>query len=544
MAKVTMTKLVAICMLSLAVEGFSSPRRGLQTSQKLHNGFASGAFSNSNPFDYDQKNTVRNSKTATSMEMSLSLRGGSVAALASINSSPTNFFNANLIGLALTTALIRIVSRLSDGASSKDSAEGSKKPAFVKSLQIRFLAVFWLLRCADWLQGPYFYEVYSSKIFNGVPASLAIVSKLFLTGFASTAFFGPFVGSLSDSKGRKRGTLAFALLYSLGAASTKSSLLNVLLLGRVMSGIGTSLLFSAPEAWLVGEATSEEAGEDGGKYLGETFGLAYAGDSIVAILAGQLAGAAAGKRGPTGPFELSIGFLAAGALLASFLWKENKAEPTASIEGGDKSEPTIRDAIDVVRKDPKIMLVGASQSLFEAAMYIFVLQWPPAMTKVVSNAFGGIATPYGTVFSCFMASCLLGSTIFGQLVKRNVPTETSTSAMLTVATIAMGIAAWISASSTIVAMPFAALVGAFFAFEGCVGMYFPSIGTLRSKYIPDSHRSVIMNLFGIPLNALVVSVFLSIKRLGVSGALGVSTGALGLATLSMMKLNRMAGDEN
>ena len=32
-------------------------------------------------------------------------------------------------------------------------------------------------------------------------------------------------------------------------------------------------------------------------------------------------------------------------------------------------------------------------------------------------------------------------------------------------------------------------------------------------------RQVIMNLFGIPLNLLVISVFLSIKRLGVSGAL-------------------------
>lgn len=417
------------------------------------------------------------------------------------------------------------------------------KPASVKSLQIRFLAVFWLLRCADWLQGPYFYEVYSSKIFNGIPASLAVVSKLFLTGFASTAFFGPFVGRLSDSKGRKRGTLAFALLYSLGAASTKSNMLAVLLMGRVMSGIGTSLLFSAPEAWLVGEATKDEEGE-GGKYLGETFGLAYAGDSIVAILAGQFAGAAAGRRGPTGPFELSIGFLAAGALLASFLWKENKAEIKESSEGTSNKEPSIKDAFDVVMADPKIMLVGAVQSLFEAAMYIFVLQWPPAVSSAISKAFIGSATPYGTVFSCFMASCLLGSTIFGQLVKRNVPTETFTSAMLAVATIAMGIAAWITTSSTSLTMPFAALVAAFFAFEGCVGMYFPSIGTLRSKYVPDSHRSVIMNLFGIPLNALVVSVFLSIKRLGVSGALSVSTGALALATLSMIKLKSMTTKEN
>lgn len=306
-------------------------------------------------------------------------------------------------------------------------------------------------------------------------------------------------------------------------------------MGRVLSGIGTSLLFSAPEAWLVGEATSKEIGEDGGKYLGETFGMAYAGDALVAIIAGQFASVAHGARGSSGPFELSIGFLAAGGILASLLWKENKAEKTIASDG-EQSEPTIRDAIKVVTDDPNIMLVGASQSLFEAAMYIFVLQWPPAISGIISNTFGGAATPYGTVFSCFMASCLLGSTIFGQLAKRNVSTESSTAAMLSVATVAMGIAAWVSTTSSVVAMPLAALVAAFFAFEGCVGMYFPSIGTLRSKYVPDSHRSVIMNLFGIPLNVLVVSVFLSIKKLGVSGALGVSTGALALATASMFKL--------
>ena len=270
------------------------------------------------------------------------------------------------------------------------------------------------------------------------------------------------------------------------------------------------------------------------------FQQAYAGDSIVAILAGQLAGAAAGARGPTGPFELSIGFLAAGALLASFLWKENKAEKAASVDGEDIStEPTIRDAVRVVKGDPKIMLVGAVQSLFEAAMYIFVLQWPPAITAAVGTAFGGVSTPYGTVFSCFMASCLLGSTIFSQLGKRNVRTEVSTNAMLFVATISMTIAAFVASSSSVVAMPFASMVAAFFAFEGCVGMYFPSIGTLRSKYVPDSHRGVIMNLFGIPLNALVVTVFLSIKRLGVAGALSVSAGALGLASVAMLKLSSM-----
>lgn len=443
---------------------------------------------------------------------------------------------------------------------------GKKK---TKELQLRFLPVFWILRLADWLQGPYFYEVYASKaiVGGGMPSSssssLTIISRLFLTGFASTALFGPISGQLVDTYGRKRGTLAFCLFYMLGALSTKSNLLPTLLLGRIASGIGTSLLFSAPESWLVGDA--QRMGQE--HALGSTFGLAYAGDSIVAIVAGQLAALAASYRGgPTGPFELSLLVLAIGALLTSFLWKENVGSSSSSTTtttttttttSPSKQQPTIQDALRMVLSDPKIASVGAVQSLFEAAMYIFVLQWPPAISSAISAVYGGATAvvPYGTIFSCFMACCLMGATLFSKLntkISKATATgssghqpriENSVTVMLLLSTIAVGLSA--AATTTYPGLSWfrnngisvlSALVSAFFAFEIAVGFYFPSIGTLRSKYIPDSHRSVIMNLFGIPLNALVVSVFLRINSLGIGGALTIATAALSVATIAMFKL--------
>ena len=64
-------------------------------------------------------------------------------------------------------------------------------------------------------------------------------------------------------------------------------------------------------------------------------------------------------------------------------------------------------------------------------------------------------------------------------------------------------------------------------------------GTLRSKYLPDAYRGVIMNLFAIPLNLIVVGVFLSISKLGLAGALTCSTLALSCATLSQFALRRI-----
>jgi hypothetical protein len=190
-------------------------------------------------------------------------------------------------------------------------------------------------------------------------------------------------------------------------------------------------------------------------------------------------------------------------------------------------------------------------------MYIFVLQWPPAISSAISAVYGGATAvvPYGTIFSCFMACCLMGATLFSKLNNRMSKAtatdasghkpriENSVTVMLLLSTIAVGLSAaatttypgfsWFRNSSISV---LSALVSAFFAFEIAVGFYFPSIGTLRSKYIPDSHRSVIMNLFGIPLNALVVSVFLSINSLGIGGALSIATAALSVATIAMFKL--------
>lgn len=255
------------------------------------------------------------------------------------------------------------------------------------------------------------------------------------------------------------------------------------------------------------------------------------------------------------------------------MWKENVAGGRSST---DDSKPTIRDAVKVVQSDPKIMLVGAMQSLFEAAMYIFVLNWPPAVSKAVNSYFAKFATdassaintPYGTVFSCFMASCLLGSTVFGQLtsskrVDKNgkskaISTESFAAGMLGLATLGMGSAALSISTkaprilSFLPSLPaflsnpgslLAILISSLFLFESCVGMYFPTIGTLRSKYFPDSHRSVVMNLFGIPLNAMVVTVFLNIERLGVQGALGLSTTALAMATLCGLKLKKLVNAE-
>ena len=65
---------------------------------------------------------------------------------------------------------------------------------------------------------------------------------------------------------------------------------GLLLLGRVLGGISTSLLFSAFESWMVAEHRKRGYPE---AWLAGTFSLAAAGNGFVAVFAGLLAQVAA-----------------------------------------------------------------------------------------------------------------------------------------------------------------------------------------------------------------------------------------------------------
>ena len=58
------------------------------------------------------------------------------------------------------------------------------------------------------------------------------------------------------------------------------------------------------------------------------------------------------------------------------------------------------------------------QSLFEAAMYIFVFEWTPTLTKTAENE-GEFHLELGAIFTAQMVAMMLGSSIFQAGIKRS-----------------------------------------------------------------------------------------------------------------------------
>lgn len=369
----------------------------------------------------------------------------------------------------------------SDGDTTSTSAAPIRTPEF-KSFQINYLLVYLLAIAADWLQGPYVYALYTDYGYDK-----KAIGQLFIAGFGSSAIFGTFIGSIADKYGRKFNVLVFVISYALSCATKHSPNFSILMVGRLLAGVATSILFSAFESWLVSEHNSR--GYDP-SLLADTFSKAQFGNAVVAIASGQVAGVAAGAFGKVAPFDTSAAVLLVTGAIVLLTWRENYGDSRQSVSSG------FRNAWSMMMSDEKILLVGIIQSCFESAMYLMVFSWTPAL-QAASTGMGLGEIPHGMIFSSFMVCIMIGSSLFVFLLKSSPPELFMRNLYL------LGVVAFtVTALASNVWYIYAALLG----FEIICGVYFPAMGTMRAKYVPEVTRAAIMNYFRVPLNVIVCAV--------------------------------------
>jgi hypothetical protein len=273
------------------------------------------------------------------------------------------------------------------------------------------------------------------------------------------------------------------------------------MLGRLLGGVSTSLLFSVFEAWLIRSHSDADLPKS---LLSKSFSWAAFGNSVVAILAG-LVGNKIAESPMTqvtetiymgrflNPFDLAILSLVICGLGARFLWEENYGEKDNQSEskvddrkGGEaKWYNGLKDAFITTMRNREIMLCGIISSLFEGSMYIFVFMWTPLLKSFIVNP-DVEELPFGVIFSTFMVFCMTGSSLFSILVGW-YSVEKLAIVIFGVGAAAMGIVALeINETASFMGMNL---------FEVCVGMYFPIMGTMKGGIVPESKRAAIYNLY-------------------------------------------------
>ncbi|KAE9451743.1 hypothetical protein C3L33_16337, partial [Rhododendron williamsianum] len=381
----------------------------------------------------------------------------------------------------------------------------------------------------DWLQGPYVYFLYSQYGF-----SKGEIGQLFIAGFGSSMLFGTIVGSLADKQGRRRACVTYCITYILSCITKHSPQYKVLMLGRVLGGIATSLLFSAFESWLVAEHFKRGFDQ---QWLSLTFSKAiFLGNGLVAIVAGLFGNFLVDSMnlGPVAPFDAAACFLAIGMAVILSSWTENYGDPS---ENKDLLTQ-FKGAAVAIASDEKIALLGAIQSLFEGSMYTFVFLWTPALSPNEEEI------PHGFIFATFMLASMLGSSIASRLMAHSSPKVESymqivfvvsaASLLLPIVTTFLVPAANVKGGS----ISFSGCIQllGFCTFEACVGIFWPSIMKMRSQYIPEEARSTIMNFFRIPLNIFVCIVLYNVNAFPITVMFGMCSIFLFVASILQRRL--------
>jgi MFS transporter, MFS domain-containing protein family, molybdate-anion transporter len=401
----------------------------------------------------------------------------------------------------------------------KGERSNVERPLEYIVFQRSYLTVYLLAMLADWLKGPYVYALYDSYGYNA-----ADIATLFLSGFLASGITGPFIGSYADKYGRQKMCKAFFVIYILSAITKPINNYMILMIGRILSGFATSLLFSAFEAWMIQEHNRLGFSS---QLLSETFTIASFGNGLVAILAGLVANVSVDYMGYTGPFMIAIAPLSVGLYIVHTQWKDDSTveAPVIASNDGDNNNQSAgeniiyglnvtqilegaKKGVAVIQNDQRVLYLGLCQSLFEGAMYSFVFLWTPALTFGLSGKDKDL--PFGLIFACFMTAVMGGSISFSHFLKQKTLEE---------------IPVYIHGSATIASVCTAIFTGnqyltflTFVIFEGICGCFFPTFGTLRGMYIPEDTRTTVMNLFRIPLNLYVVILLQQMKTWNVSSA--------------------------
>lgn len=332
-----------------------------------------------------------------------------------------------------------------------------------------------------------------------------MVSTLFTTGFLSGAVSAYATGTLADRHGRRLACLVFCGTYALSCALTMVPSLPLLFVGRILGGVGTSLLFSVFESWMVTDFHARGLGEKGGD-LSRTFGVMSTLNSVVAIVSGvfsEWAVAVSGTR--KAPFAAAVLLLAVAGWVISTRWEENYGDAAKSKakadgkkdDGAEAPKPKLKEML----KDPRIVCLGLSSTMFEGSMYLFVFMWGPALQSAHTYESAASATagglPYGIIFASFMASVLAASLLF------NIAMDNK---LLKYTYLLGGILAAADLVFYLLEQPRSEQLTfwLFCLFEACVGMYWPCMGYLKGQLIDDGVRAQLYGILRVPLNVFVV----------------------------------------
>ena len=387
-----------------------------------------------------------------------------------------------------TTILLEVWDRLT-------TKKNNTNPQFLEFQHVYFI-VYCPVVFADWLNAPYLYKLYSSYGF--LEEQIAII---YVCGYAASLVIGTLSSFIATRYGYRRVFVCASLMYALASLIKLSSSYSALLVGRVLSGSATSLLFTAQELWYVSMHLNHHQFPP--EWLVYTFEKSAKRNGSLAVLAGVIAYLMTEVYGlgPVAPSVLSAVVFCLICALVLLKWEQKMKKPTPLLPSNinvnkSKEKRFLRECLTGLRtivESSEFIAVGLMQALYESVLCLFVFLWTPVLDHH--------DPPLGIVFSSFMAGSLTAGGIYAVMrsnLKKFSP-ATSLLALLVGATSAV-LFCVVSTEPTR-EFPVVSFV-AFFLFETISGWYFPVMRDVKQIVGLDKADFAITAWFRVPLNLL------------------------------------------
>ncbi|KAI1488620.1 MFS general substrate transporter [Biscogniauxia mediterranea] len=382
-----------------------------------------------------------------------------------------------------------------------------------------FLQVYLLVMGSEWLQGPYMYSLFR----NEKNLDEGTVSLLYICMYASAAISAFFTGYVADKVGRRAACLVFCGIHSLASLSACVDRLELLILGRVLGGIGVTLLWTAFESWMVAEYNARGFSQSSSFSLSTMFGLMTTTNCITAVLAGVLGHCVVLALGSKAdPFMVGVALDFGAAILILRTWNENRDNVTATkmdtLQGQQSEEVLQCPGLDRLAisslKDGRIWALSFVSCCFEGTVFLLMFFWPGTLQEArnLEHPDANETIPYGVTFAAFMAVMALGALLFNTISRKaeweyKKEERVGKKSGILTPTRLLAMALLLSASSLLIVAltrKETDLFAAFMLFEACNGVYVPNMAYHRGVIVSDAGRSQIYSTMNIPLFVFVI----------------------------------------
>ena len=365
--------------------------------------------------------------------------------------------------------------------------ESATNPTFVRFLR-SYIPLYSVVVLGDWLQGPYLYRLYHYHGFMETQ-----VAVIYVCGMVTSALVFPAKDIIANNFGRKTTIVAFCASYALSCLATAVPNYGVLLVGRCLSGLSNTLLFSTLESWYVHEHT--ERYDFPQEWIQVAFSHVGFASSVAAIAAGVLADIFARwfSLGPVSPFILACPILLGVAPVIWLLWSENSGDQQTVT--GKQLTKSCSEGLKVIVQNVDIFLIGAIESLFESAVFVFVFIWTPAL-----DIFHDI--PLGIAFASFMVCFLVGSLVCDYIIAKVGYPMTRLLLLVTSSAAVVFFLAAMFARDRSASLYRLRMLFCLQLFELLCGFYYPIMRILRERVFPKENQISIINWLRVPLTLL------------------------------------------